>query len=373
MVAVKKLGSGFAAQARGRLLRPGLLIALCVLAPSLAACGQASAGPTGLSLLPDPSAKGGAWNWTALCQFAPLMHKTCAANGPYLGVAQLSGDEWNLGGGATTAGSLDMSVSSPGVLAMKGRFSSTPPCTEATCLAPAANTWVRGYPNVLYGIDQCHAATSPRSSRFLPLPIKVSAIPPDLIGTTAYASQTSQITYDIAYDLWLNKSDTKRPCRTDGTVEVMVWTDYDQRALLPGSMEVGTASVPLAVDGAVKSGHQAWSVYVSNVYQGGRTAAWGGAVWLVLNRADVVSRGTVSVDLSSVLSAVGALLHNDYGWIDFRSSYWLDSIPFGMEFGPQSGTLTGSGASHFSLNLSSFCLKVGTTIPHAGCTSDQGG
>ena len=86
----------------------------------------------------------------------------------------------------------------------------------------------------------------------------------------------------------------------------MVWTDYDRRALLPGSMEVGTASVPLAVDGAVKSGHQAWSVYVSNVYQGGRTAAWGGAVWLVLNRADVVSRGTVSVDLSSVLSAVGA-------------------------------------------------------------------
>ena len=92
-----------------------------------------------------------------------------------------------------------------------------------------------------------------------------------------------------------------------------------------------------------------------------------------LNRSDVVSRGTVSVDLSAVLSAVGALLHNDYGWIDFRSSYWLDSIPFGMEFGPQSGTLTGSGSSHFSLNLSSYCLDVGTTISHAACTGDPKG
>src|SRR5271165_3271025 len=130
-----------------------------------------------------------------------------------------------------------MSVSSPGALAVHGDFPSTPPCTEATCLAPSANTWVRGYPNVLYGFNQCRTTSPPPESRILPLPMEVSAIPSDLIGTTSYTSQTQQVTYDIAYDLWLNRSNTKRPCRTQGTVEVMVWTDYDERAQLPGSME----------------------------------------------------------------------------------------------------------------------------------------
>jgi hypothetical protein len=203
--------------------------------------------------------------------------------------------------------------------------------------------------------------------------MRVSAIAPDLIGTTAYSSQTSRVTYDIAYDLWLNNSGTKRPCRTDGTVEVMVWTDYDQRALLPGSMQVGMASIPFADGGVIEDGKQAWSVYVSNVYQRGQTAPWGGTVWLVLSAADVVPRGTVSVDLSSVLSAVGALLQDNYGWSNFGKSYWLDSIPFGMEFGPQSGTLTGTGSSYFSLSVSSYCLDVGTTLSHAGCTSGPQG
>ena len=372
MVAADRLGSRLGHTARLVVTRRALDLVGRV-GPALVSLRTSWGRPCRSLPVARSAAKGATWNWTAQCQFGPLAHKDCAADGPHLGVAQLSGDEWNLGGGAATAGSLDMSVSPPGALAMRGDFPSTPPCTEATCLAPAANTWVHGYPNVLYGMDQCHPNTTPRPSRLLPLPIKVNAIPSDLIGTTAYFSDTSQITYDIAYDLWLNKSGTKRPCRTDGTVEVMVWTDYDQRALLPGSMLVETASIPFAVGGAVKSGYRAWSIYVSNVYRGGQTAPWGGAVWFVLNHSDVVSRGTVSVDLSAVLSAVGALLHNDYGWIDFRSSYWLDSIPFGMEFGPQSGTLTGSGSSHFSLNLSSYCLDVGTTISHAACTADPKG
>ncbi len=349
------------------------LIVLCVLVPLLAACGHSDPGPEGVSLLPDPAAKSETWRWTAQCQFGPFADNTCEAAGPDLGAAQLNGDEWNLGGGVATSGSVAMSVHSPGSLLVQGDLPSTPPCSEATCLAPSANTWVRGYPNVLYGLNQCHSGTSPRRSRILPLPMRVSAIAPDLIGTTAYSSQTSRVTYDIAYDLWLNNSGTKRPCRTDGTVEVMVWTDYDQRALLPGSMQVGMASIPFADGGVIEDGKQAWSVYVSNVYQRGQTAPWGGTVWLVLSAADVVPRGTVSVDLSSVLSAVGALLQDNYGWSNFGKSYWLDSIPFGMEFGPQSGTLTGTGSSYFSLSVSSYCLDVGTTLSHAGCTSGPQG
>ena len=367
MVPVGRLGA--------RLFRPGdrqrwalLLVALCILAPLLAACGQAGARPAGVSLLPDPAARGATWDWTAQCLYGPYVHRSCEASGPHLGAAQLNGDEWNLGGGAATAGSLAMSMSSPGALEVRGAFPSAPPCTQATCLAPSANTWVRGYPNVLYGLNQCHTVNSPPESRVLPLPMRVSAIPPDLIGTTTYDAKAPLVTYDIAYDLWLNHSDTKRPCRTQGTVEVMVWTDYDQQALLPASMQVEDVTIPFATDGVVHSGGLAWTIYVSNVFAKGQTAPWGGTVWFVLNKADVVAKGTVSVDLSYVISVVGALLQNNYGWSDFRKSYWLDSIPFGMEFGPQDGALYGTGSSYFSLRLSSYCLDVGTRLSDAACT-----
>jgi len=198
--------------------------------------------------------------------------------------------------------------------------------------------------------------------------MQVRAIPPDLIGTTAYSSRTSRVTYDIAYDLWLDNSGTKRPCQTNGTIEVMIWTDYDQRALLPQSMQVATATVPYAVDRVVEPGKQAWSIYVSNVYDNGRTAPWGGSIWFVLSKADVIRQGTVSVDISSVLSNVGTLLQDDYRWTDFRRSYWLDTIPFGMEFGPASGSLYSSGSSYFSLRVSTYCLDVGTTLSHASCS-----
>lgn len=345
----------------------GLVVALCILAPLLAACGHADARPVGVSLLPDPAARGTTWNWTAQCLYGPYADRSCEASGPSLGAAQLNGDMWNLGGGAATAGSLTMSTSPSGELEMRGAFPSTPPCTQATCLAPSANTWVRGYPNVLYGFNQCHTANSPPESRVLPLPMRVSAIPSDLIGTTTYDAKALLVSYDIAYDLWLNRSDTKRPCRTQGTVEVMVWTDYDPQALLPASMQVEDVTIPFATDGVVHSGKFAWTIYVSNVFAKGQTAPWGGTVWFVLNKADVVGKGTVGVDLSYVISVVGALLQNNYGWSEFRKSYWLDSIPFGMEFGPPDGALYGTGSSYFSLRLSSYCLDVGARLSGAAC------
>ena len=163
----------------------------------------------------------------------------------------------------------------------------------------------------------------------------VGSIPSALVGTATYDLQRSHATYDVAYDMWLNASDTKTPCTTDGTLEVMVWTAYNDRALLPDSLKVGMATVPYAVNGSVDPGNQAWSVYVNNVFRSGHTQPWGGTVWLVLDAAHTVTTGTVSVDLGTALEAVGGLLENNYGWTDFRSNYWLDTIPFGMEFGPE--------------------------------------
>ncbi len=71
------------------------------------------------------------------------------------------------------------------------------------------------------------------------------------------------------------------------------------------------------------------------------------------------------MDLSSVFSAVGTLLQDRYGWRSFRDNYWLDTVPFGMEFGPQDGSTTGSGASYFSLNLG--------LLPPAGNDPSEGG
>jgi hypothetical protein len=341
------------------------------LALLLAACGSAVPPRVGVTLLPDPGANGHAWTWTGLCPFGPAAGEGCSAAGPILGFAQLNGDEWNLGGTAHT-GSLDMSVSSRGTVTIEGHFASTPPCTAPTCLAPSAYTWVRGYPSVLYGINQCYAGTSPPESPGLPFPIKLSSILPHLVGVTAYSADTSQVTYDVAYDLWLNKTGTRQPCRSEGTLEIMVWTDYDARALLPASMQVGTADIPFAVDGVARTGTQAWSVYASNIDTDGRTAPWGGTLWFVPDGADIVGGGRVSVDLSAVFSAAGLLLHDNYGWPELNQDYWLDTASFGVEFGPASGNPMDSGPASFSARISAYCLDVRSTLPGATCGQAPG-
>jgi hypothetical protein len=341
-------------------------MALLVIALLLAACGSADPPRPYVALLPDAAASGHMWSWTARCPFGPAASEGCGRQGPILGSAQLNGDEWNLGGPAD-AGSLDMSVGSDGGVRIEGRFASTPPCTESACLAPNAYTWVRGYPSVLYGINQCNARTSPPKSPQLPLPMRLDSIPPHLIGVTSYSAQASQVTYDVAYDLWLNDTGTKQPCRSEGTLEIMVWTDYDARALLPASMRVGTANIPYAINRTARPGTQAWSIYASNIDRNGRTAPWGGTVWFVLDRADVVGHGLVSVDLTAVLAAAGLLLRNNYGWPDPERHYWLDTVPFGVEFGPASGNPLDAGPSRFSAEISAYCLDVRTTLPDAPC------
>ena len=327
----------------------------------LGGCGDAAKSPRhGIALLPITGANSQVWHWTGRCPLSPTANEGCAAAGPILGLAQLNGDEWNLGGPAK-AGSLNMSVGPGGAVTLDGQFASAAPCTESTCLAPSAYTWVRGYPNVLYGINQCHASTSPKPSPRLPLPMRLDSIPAHLTGVTAYSAHTSDVTYDVAYDLWLHPTGTRRPCRTQGTLEILVWTDYDSRALLPPSMQVATASIPYAVDGAVRRG-RSWSIYASNIYADGRTAPWGGTLWFVPAKDDVVRHGRVSVDLSAVLSAAGLLLHHNYGWANLGQRYWLDTASFGVEFGPASGEPSDQAASHFSARISAYCLDVRTTL-----------
>jgi hypothetical protein len=341
--------------------------AVAVLAVVLAPAG-CSAAPdrTNVALLPDAGASGHVWLWTARCPFGPAASSGCGQAGPILGFAQLNGDEWNLGG-AADAGSVAMSVGSGGAVTIEGSLASAPPCTGPSCLASNAGTWVRGYPDVSYGINQCHADTSPPASPRLPFPMRVDSIPPHLIGVTAYSAQASQVTYDIAYDLWLHPTGTKRPCLSEGTLEIMVWTDYDRQALLPPSMEVWGATIPFAVDQAVRPGTGAWSVYASNIYADGRTAPWGGTLWFVLDRGDIVSDGLVSVDLSAVLSTAGRIVHDVYGWPDLGQHYWLDTAPFGVEFGPASGNPMDSGPSRFSVRISAYCLNVRSTLSQAAC------
>jgi len=329
-------------------------------------CGGADPHHDVVALLPHLEASSQVWHWTAQCPVGPSAGRGCGRAGPVLGSAQLNGDEWNLGGGGS-AGSLDMSVSSGGTVTMDGRFADTPPCTERTCLAPSAYTWVRGYPSVLYGIDQCHAGTSPPVSRLLPLPMRLAAIPPHLIGVTAYVAKTAQVTYDVAYDLWLHDTGTKQPCRSEGTLEIMVWTGYDERALLPASMQIGTASIPLAIGRAASPGAQAWSVYASNIGMGGRTAPWGGTLWFVLSQAHVAGHGRVSVDLSAVLGAASRLLEDNYHWPQVGRHYWLDTAAFGIEFGPASGGPLDSGPARFSMQISAYCLDLRSTLRHAAC------
>src|ERR1700730_9689856 len=101
------------------------VVALC-LAALLGACGQADAARIRIPLLPDTTAKGNAWDWTAQCQFGPHSPSGCAASGPNLSYGQLTGDAWNLGGGPAPAGdgpapagSVRMSVESSGALAVR--------------------------------------------------------------------------------------------------------------------------------------------------------------------------------------------------------------------------------------------------------------
>jgi Glycosyl hydrolase family 12 len=348
---------------RYRRALPSVLAAAC-LATALGGCRDAEGPDLHLALVPNVTERSRSWEWTPDCRVGPRSATGCDAGGPATGESQLAGNAWNLG--SNSAGSLRMAFDDAGALQVTSDLSNAPPCTDAACVAPEANTWVRGFPSVLYGIDQCNAGTSPPQSPDLQLPMRVGSLPP-LISSTSYDARAEHVTHDISYDMWLNPSDTKTPCRTDGTLEVMLWTDYDDTALLPASMKVGTATIPFAVDGAAETGSEAWSVFVGNVFPNGSTAPWGGTVWLVPDAGDRVSRGSISVDLGVALHAVGAVLERNYGWHHFASTYWLDTLAFGIEFGPHEPRPYSDGPTPFIFDVSAYCVRSGTTVAAAHC------
>ena len=141
-------------------VRVGSTIAVLAVTLLVAGCGAAAPPRPDVALLPSARASSHVWRWTGQCPVAPTANQGCGTAGPILGFAQLNGDAWNLGGPAS-AGSLDMSAGSGGAVTIEGRFAHAAPCTESACLAPSAFTWVRGYPSVLYGINQCYADSSP--------------------------------------------------------------------------------------------------------------------------------------------------------------------------------------------------------------------
>ena len=133
-----------------------------------------------------------------------------------------------------------------------------------------------------------------------------------------------------------------------------------------------TASIPFAVNGSVHPGHDDWSVFVSNIGRSGQTVPWGGTIWFVLDGADRVRRGTVGVDLSTALSGAGNLLQTTYGWTDFRQTYWLDTVPFGMEFGPGSAAPYDSGPTALLLHPLVLLPRAGRDGGRPGLLRDRG-
>jgi hypothetical protein len=318
--------------------------------------------PNRVSLLPY-SPGGTYWNWSASCMFWPVPgagQETCPPDeqDPNLGSLQLNGDLWNLGGGTATTGQLQMGLSSRGALQVNATFPSAPPCNVPGCPAPKANTWVRGYPSVSYGINTLAISTSPPVSPSLELPMRVDAIPPDLIATTSYEILPPvAATYDFAYDMWLEPQQATSAPAT-GTIELMIWTaDSGSRSLPPASWKVADGiAIPYAVNQVDKGGAGAWDVYVHN---NGQTGAGGPTtVWFILKTA--VTKATVSVDLSAAFSKMAGVLETKDGWTHV-DSYWLDTIPLGSEFGPTDGA-AGDLSTSYTWNLSSYYLTLGSKL-----------
>ncbi len=352
----------------------GLAALVLVPSPGSASAPSKSTRATGtITLLPSSSS--GSWAWTAWCPFLPTTKgTTCAKRDPTLGHAQLDGNLWNLGGGLGTSGSLTTSVDAEGVLEESADFPTLPasPCTSSSC-----ETWVRGYPEITYGntSDQCPTSgkLAPQST-LLALPMRVAAIPTSLVGVTDFSATTpSAVTYDISYDTWLNATDTPNVCRGHGTVEVMVWLDYGGKKVGPPGGALETASIPYRVGGRSYTGTNAWSLYESTIDSTGRTGAEGGTVYVVLKpafephpaRDPKEVGGTVSVDLSSVYATVGKLLESrPFDWKGFATSHWLDTIPFGVEFGPLSGddAYKPGDKAYFTMTVSKFCLSTGVSV-----------
>jgi len=303
--------------------------------------------PNTISIYPKTPAEG-PWEWYQSCRFVPAAKippsskSGCQHSDPIFGPVILNGDLWNLGSSAS--GDVMMRNASSGALSVGVDFPSAPGATRST--------WVLGYPNISYGVAPQAPADSPKPSASLPLPMKLEALPKDLIATTNYKlAGTSSVKYDFAYDIWLEPQHTVETPRA-GTLEVMVWTADGNGALPPGYKK--TVSMDFVSNGVRRTGQ--WGIYIANGDKSARTTT---TVELVLTKS--ISVGKVSVDLTSAFLNVESALrqYDSAHWSTF-SDYYLDSIDLGSEFGRKSGH---SGAGPFAWNLYDYGFGLGMKLP----------
>ena len=303
--------------------------------------------PNTISIYPKSPARG-PWEWYQSCRFVPAAKippsskSGCQHSDPIFGPVVLNGDLWNLG--TSASGDVMMRNASSGNLSVGVDFPSAPGASRST--------WVLGYPNISYGVTPQAPADSPKPTASLPLPMKLEALPKDLIATTDYKlAGTSSVKYDFAYDIWLEPQHTVETPRA-GTLEVMVWTADGNGALPPGYKK--TLPMDFVSDGVRRTGQ--WGVYIANGDKSGGTTT---TVQLVLTQS--VTTGKVSVDLTSAFLNVESALkqYDSTHWSSF-SNYYLDSIDLGSEFGRKNGH---TGAGPFSWNLYDYGLGLGMKLP----------
>jgi hypothetical protein len=292
-------------------------------------CGEAVGGV--LRLLPFDG-QGGSWSWSAA---------NPNSSGPTLGCVQLNGDLWNLG--SNGLGTTAMSEDAQSGLTTNDNLSSE---TQGT----SSNTWVRGYPEVSYGVSPFGPSTSPQPSPSLPLPVQLGALP-ELISTAAYSVSSSAQSglFDFAYDVWIEHSQVPAT-PGNGDVELMVWTDYNNGAPPPGY--VGTVSLPFSLNGSLM--RATWGVYI-------HTGQWT-TVSFILDSP--VSSATVGVDLTDFVHTMEQELRSvdKSAWANAQfQDYSLDSIDLGSEFGPR-----GNSTSNLTWSISNYFLTINGHLPSPG-------
>ena len=303
---------------------------------------------TRISLLPLSKAYG-PWEWYRSCEsvpsakIPPTAASGCQHGDPTFGPFVLNGDLWNLA--STASGDATMTVNSSGVLTAKAAFPSAP--------RRSGTTWVLGYPNVSYGVEPQAPRDSPPPSPKLPLPVKVSALPTDLLATAdSWVIGSSSVRFDFAYDLWLEPQLAVQTPRA-GTIELMIWTYDSGSASLPPGYK-GQVSMNDAVNGKGQSAK--WGLYVSN---GDKSAPTQTTVDLVLTNQ--VNAATVSVDLNNAIRLAESALkkYDPAHWSSF-AGYYLDSIPLGSELGAPVGK---SGSSPLLWSMDDYFLSLGAKLP----------
>ena len=172
-------------------------------------------------------------------------------------------DEWNSSASecVTTDGNADFTVANSSV-------------------SNATNGGPGGYPSIYRGCawGSCTSGSG--------LPIRVSGLTPGTVTTDWSTTQTRSGVYDVAYDIWFNRTPT-----TSGQpngAELMIWLNHNG-GVQPFGSQVGTATVGGHFYN-VWFGKQGWNT-ISYVMTSGTTSAKNLDIGQLA--ADAVSRGYI--------------------------------------------------------------------------------